>query len=182
MKLTLRNVRISFPTLWEPEVINGQGVPKFSAAFLLPRDHKQIKELNDAIDQVAKDKWAARSAQIMKASKAKDRHPLHDGDTKTFAGFEGHWYVNASNTVRPKVRDKDGQTDLIPTDGKPYAGCYVNAVIELYPQDNKHGQHVNATLLGVQFVKDGEAFAGGGAASDDDFEDLSADDEDDDLS
>lgn len=179
MKLTLRNVRISFPTLWEPEVINGQGEPKFSAAFLLPRDHKQIKEFNEAVDQVAKDTFKAEAAKVMKASKAKDRHPLHDGDTKSFAGFEGNWYINASNTVRPKVRDRDGQTDLIPSDGRPYAGCYVNAIIELYGQNNKHGQHVNASLLGVQFVKDGEAFAGGSSASDDDFEDLSAEDDED---
>jgi hypothetical protein len=179
MKLTLRNVRLSFPTLWEPEVINGQGEPKFSAAFLLPRDHKQIAEFNAAVDQVAKDKWAAKSATVLKASKAKDRHPLHDGDTKTFAGFEGQYYVNASNLVRPKIKDRDGKADLIPSDGKPYAGCYVNAIIELYAQDNKHGQHVNCTLLGVQFVADGEAFAGGGTASDDDFEDLGGEDEDD---
>lgn len=177
MKVTLRNVRLSFPTLWTPEVINGQGEPKYSAAFLLPRDHKQLAEFKAAVDQVAKDKWGAKAEQVMKASKAKDRHPLHDGDAKSFAGFEDHWYVNASNTVRPKVRDKDGKTDLIPEDGKPYAGCYVNAIIELYAQNNKHGQHVNCTLLGVQFVADGEAFAGGGSASDDDFADLSTEDD-----
>ena len=37
---------------------------------------------------------------------------------------------------------------------------------------------MNATLLGVQFVRDGAAFAGGTTASDDDFEDLSADEAD----
>jgi hypothetical protein len=32
---------------------------------------------------------------------------------------------------------------------------------------------VNASLRGVQFLRDGDAFAGGGAASDDEFDDVS---------
>ncbi|MDQ9777799.1 DUF2815 family protein, partial [Acinetobacter baumannii] len=48
---------------------------------------------------------------------------------------------------------------------------------ELWCQDNNYGKRINASLRGVQFLKDGEAFAGGGIASEDDFEDLSAADE-----
>ncbi|WP_244126983.1 ssDNA-binding protein, partial [Xylella fastidiosa] len=65
------------------------------------------------------------------------------------------------------------RTPLAAQDGRPYAGCYVNANIELWAQDNNYGKRINASLGGVQFLRDGEAFAGGGVASVEDFEDLS---------
>jgi hypothetical protein len=49
----------------------------------------------------------------------------------------------------------------------------VVAIVELWAQDNSWGKRINATLKGVQFYQDGEAFAGGVSASADDFEDLS---------
>jgi hypothetical protein len=51
----------------------------------------------------------------------------------------------------------------------------VNASIELWCQDNNYGKRINASLRGVQFLKDGEAFAGGGVANADEFDDLAAD-------
>ena len=60
--------------------------------------------------------------------------------------------------------------------GKPYSGCYVNAFVEFWTQDNNYGKRVNATLLGVQFYRDGESFSGGGVADTDDFDDLTAED------
>ncbi|MWN55950.1 ssDNA-binding protein, partial [Escherichia coli] len=53
------------------------------------------------------------------------------------------------------------------------AGCYVNAVIDIWAQDNNFGKRINASLGGVQFLRDGDAFAGGGVASADDFDDIS---------
>ncbi|EOA7521129.1 ssDNA-binding protein, partial [Escherichia coli] len=35
------------------------------------------------------------------------------------------------------------------------------------------GKRINASLGGVQFLRDGDAFAGGGVASADDFDDIS---------
>lgn len=102
----------------------------------------------------------------------KDRLALHDGDVKAdYAGYEGNMFLNSRNTVRPLVIDRD-KTPLAATDGKPYAGCYVHASIELWCQDNNFGKRINATLRGVQFFKDGDAFAGGGTASEDEFEDI----------
>ena len=178
MKLTVKNVRLAFPDLWVATTVKGEGKPAFGASFLLPKDHPQVAAIKEAIKQTAVDKWGAKADQVLKASKAKDRYPLHDGDTKAqYSGYEGNLYISARNASRPKVRDRDGTTDLTQADGKPYSGCYVNAVLEFYAQNNSYGQHVNATLLGVQFIKDGEAFAGGGTAADDDFEDMGADTE-----
>lgn len=172
MKLKIHNVRIAFPQLFEPKTVNGEGAPAFSAAFLMAPDHPAVAELEKAFDVVGKDKWGAKWPQIKKELMVKDRLALHDGDVKAdYAGYEGNMFLNSRNTVRPLVIDRD-KTPLAATDGKPYAGCYVHASIELWCQDNNFGKRINATLRGVQFFKDGDAFAGGGTASEDEFEDI----------
>ena len=177
MKLTLKNVRLAFPVLFTAQTVNGEGDPAFSASFLLPNDSPQIAEINKAIDQVAKEKWGEKAAGILKTMRGTDKACLHDGDMKAqYGGYEGHQYVSARGKTRPTVIDRD-KTPLTAADGKPYSGCYVNAIVELWTQDNNYGKRVNASLAGVQFFKDGEAFAGGAVASADDFEDLGVEEE-----
>ena len=170
MKIKLENVRLAFPNLFEAKTVNGEGEPAFSASFLLPPKHPAIKTLRDAFEAVGKDKWGAKWPTVKKEIEAKDRLALHDGDTKAdYAGFAGNLFVSARNKTRPLVIDRD-KSPLTSADGRPYAGCYVHASIELWAQDNNYGKRINASLRGVQFFKDGDAFAGGGAASDDEFD------------
>jgi hypothetical protein len=87
---------------------------------------------------------------------------------------------------------KDGNGHWIEAEpgGKaaPYAGCYVNATIVVWAQDNEHGKRINAQVKAVQFFKDGEAFGAAAVNPDDEFTDDMAgevggdftDDEDDD--
>lgn len=172
MKVKLNNVRLAFPQLYEAKTVNGEGKPAFSATFLLDPTHPDIKALNAAIDAVAKDKWGAKADAILKTARAADKVCLHNGDTKAeYAGFEGNFYVSARNATRPTVIDAD-KSPLTAQDGKPYAGCYVNAVVDIWAQDNNYGKRVNASLGGVQFFRDGDAFAGGGAASADEFDNI----------
>lgn len=174
MKVKLTNVRLAFPVLFEAKTVNGEGKPAFSASFLLDPADPQVKALNQAIEQVAKDKWGAKAEAILKQMRAQDKVALHDGDLKAnYDGFPGNLYVSARSAPRPLVIDKD-KSPLTEQDGKPYAGCFVNASIELWPQDNNYGKRVNASLRGVQFFRDGDAFAGGGAASEDEFDDISS--------
>lgn len=174
MKIKLNNVRLAFPSLFEAKTVNGEGKPAFSATFLIDPADPQVKTLNAAIDQVAKEKWGAKADAMIKQMRAADKVCLHNGDLKaSYDGFPGNLFVSARNPVRPTVVDAD-KTPLVESDGKPYAGCYVHAVLELWPQDNNYGKRVNATLMGVQFLRDGDSFTGGGAASEDDFDDVSA--------
>jgi hypothetical protein len=65
----------------------------------------------------------------------------------------------------------DGKAPLSASDGKPYSGCYVNALVELWAQAHaEHGKRINASLMGVQFSKDGERLSGGATAAADDFD------------
>lgn len=175
MKLMLRNVRIAFPTLFEPKTVNGEGEPRFSATFIIPKNHPQIAEVNKVIDSVAAEKWKDKATAKIKQARVKDRVCLHDGDLKAeYEGFTSHYYISANNKTRPLVLDSD-KSPLIAADGKPYAGCYVNAQIDIWAQDNTYGVGINASLSGVQFYKDGDAFSGSAPANPDDFDDLSTD-------
>lgn len=176
MKIKLNNVRLSFAQLFEAKTVNGEGKPAFSASFLINPSDPQIAAINAAIDAVAKDKWGAKADAQLKAMRTADKTCLHSGDLKAnYEGFEGMMYVSSRNTLRPTVIDVD-KTPLVAENGKPYSGCYVNAVVELWAQDNNYGKRINATLMGVQYFKEGESFSGGGVADADDFDDLSIDD------
>lgn len=181
MKIKLQNVRLAFPDIFEAKTVNGEGDPAFSATFLMAPDHPAIDKIRAAFEKLGKEKWGARWATVKKEIETKDRLALHDGDTKAdYAGFEGNMYISARNRTRPLVIDRD-KSPLTMADGKPYAGCYVHASIELWCQDNNYGRRINASLRGIQFYKDGDAFSGGGAASEDEFEDIEDGSDADDL-
>lgn len=173
--MQLKNVRLAFPALFEPKAVNPGDKPKFGGSFLLPPDHPQVAEIRQNIIQTARDKWGEKADAILKELKAKDRLCLHDGDTKAqYDGFEGMLYVSASSDARPTLIDRD-KTPLVEADGRPYAGCYVVVSIDIWAQDNNYGKRINATLRGVQFSKDGDAFSGARPADADEFDDLGGD-------
>lgn len=179
MRILLRDVRLAFPSLWQATAPKGGGEAAFSASFLMPKTHKQLAELAAAFKTLAKEKWGAKADSVYKALEAADKLCLHDGDGKAeYEGFEGNKYVSSRSKTRPSVFDGQRQ-ELTQADGKPYSGCFVNASIELWAQDNSFGKRINAQLRGVQFLRDGDAFAGGGQPADaDEFDEISAPDED----
>lgn len=177
MKLTIKRARLAFPQIFEAVAVNGEGDPAFSATLLIDPTDPQVKQINDAIDTVAREKWGVKADAILKQLRATDKVALHDGSTKaSYAGFEGKLYVSARSKTRPLVVGKD-RSPLTQADGVIYGGCYVNAIVEFWAMDNQFGKRIAATLTGIQFAADGEAFSGGRAASVDDFEDISMDEE-----
>lgn len=179
MKVKLQNVRLAFPELFEPKTVNGEGEPAYSATFLFPPDHPGTKLMEEAIEEVGKEKWKAKwdsgKGSVKGELESKDKTCLHDGDQKVnYDGFEGNLYVSARNKSRPTVIDGLKQP-LTRADGKPYGGCYVNANVEVWAQDNKYGKRINATLRGVQFYRDGESFSGGTPAGVDEFDEVDED-------
>ena len=182
MKLMLTDVRGAFLTLFEAKTVNGEGDPAYSGSFLIdpstPAGKKLIAQIEAAQDEVGKAKWGAKWDTIKKQIGANDRFALHNGDTKAeYDGFSDMMFVSTRSKVRPLVIDRD-RAPLTAADGRVYSGCYVNAQIELWAQDNSYGKRINAQLKGVQFVRDGDAFGGGGTpASADDFGDLGVDNE-----
>jgi hypothetical protein len=173
-RILIKNVRLAFPNLWEPTTVGGEGEPRYSANLILPSDHPQLDEIRKKLQAVAKEKWAAKAVEIYKGLEKTDKLALHDGDTKTqYDGFAGNWFLAtaAQQTARPTVIDGN-RTPLTPKDGRPYAGCYVNVSVDFWAQDNKYGKRINAQLRGVQFLRDGDAFAAGRPADSEEFEEV----------
>lgn len=170
MKVVLKNVRLSFPELFKAKAVSDGDKPAFSVTAIFPPDSPNVAALNEAFKTAATEKWASKAPDVLKALKAGDKTALHDGDAKAYDGFAGNLYVGARNAKRPQVRDRDGTTPLIEEDGKIYAGCYANVIVDIWAQDNKYGKRLNASLLGVQFLRDGDPLAGGSTAEESDFE------------
>lgn len=175
MKVKLENMRGAFLNLFEPRAFGEDGSdPAYGGSFICAKDHPAVKIINDAIEAVAKEKWEAKAAEVLKQLRTADRICLHDGDTKPdYLGFPGNFFIAARNKARPLVLDRD-KSPLTAADGKPYSGCYVNITLDIWAQQNKYGKRINATLSGVQFLKDGDAFTGAPPSSPEDFEDLAA--------
>jgi hypothetical protein len=170
-KIKLSNVRLSFPSLFRKAVFSGEET-KFEATFLLDKiaQADKIAEIDAAIKHLIKD--GLKGAKL-----PADKICLRDGDDVEYAGYAGHMSIKASSSKRPMVLDRD-RSPLAEDDNRLYAGCHVNAIIELWAQNNQWGKRINANLLGVQFFKDGEPFSDGVTASADDFDAFDASEED----
>lgn len=178
MKIQLPNVRLAFAnSLFEAKQVNGEGDPRHSAVFIIdPANKALVKKIDDAILAVATEKWKDKAKGVLADLEKKGRvcflkAPKTNQNGEVYEGFEDTYSITASNKARPLVIDRD-KTPLTQADGRPYSGCYVNGLIELWAQDNQWGRRINASLKGVQFVKDGDAFGGGTPASPDEFDDL----------
>lgn len=170
--MILNDVRMSFPDLFEPRPQGESAtVEKHAATFLIPSGSELEKKVEAEILAAAERKWPGKGAAVIKQIRGNNmRFCLRPEGEKDYAGYADHVFFKATNVSRPTVIDRD-KTPLTKADGKPYSGCYVNASVEFYGYEN-NGKGIAASLKGVQFFRDGDAFAGGGVASPDDFDDL----------
>lgn len=184
-EVKLRNVRLSFAHLFEPQVPKPDkdgkvGAATFNANFLVSKTTEQGKQnaklLKEAKERVIKAKWPKGDVKL-KPEKLCTR----DGDLESYDGYAGHLYVSARSPAdRPpdlvsNRRGGDGKWIRVkPQDGLLYSGCYVNAIVRLWAQDNEHGRRVNASIETVQFYSHGEAFGAQRVDADDAFDDEDA--------
>lgn len=161
-EVRLENVRLSFAHLFEPqdgkvdEETGKKGEDKYNCAFLMSKTDdtgtKNLQRIKKAADAVKKNKWGDNIPKLKP-----EKVCLRDGELEDWDGYDGHFYLTASNTRPPVLVDRD-RAPLKKSDGKLYSGCFVNAIVRLWAQDNKHGKRLNASLEAVQFYKHGEAF------------------------
>jgi hypothetical protein len=173
-RILLKDVRLAFPNLFEPTTVNGEGKPRYSATLLMPADHAQLEEIKRKIDAIAKEKWREKATALLAGLYKTGKVALHDGDEKAqYDGFPGNFFVTAAaqENAAPTVIDRD-RSPLSQRSGRPYAGCYVNASLEFWAQDNAYGKRINCTLRGIQFFKDGDSFSAGRPADADEFEEV----------
>lgn len=155
----LPNVRLSFPHLFIAHAMKAadgtEQEPRFSATFLFDnQEHGALLDrIDNLIDRLALDEFK---------KKVGFKRCLRDGNEKSeLEGYgDGKSFITASNKARPGVVDRQ-LNPIAEADSIIYAGCYVNATIRLWVQNNNWGKRVNAQLRAVQFVKDGESFGAG---------------------
>ena len=185
IKLMLNDVRCSFLTLGDPEYYQGQKTKdtdkrRWSATALIPASSPYKAQIDKALKDAAlaqwEKKWETYYENIIVDPKG---CCWIDGKRKEYDGYQGHWALTAhrpEDKGRPIVFDTDKSPIYKPNNeiyegkaGRIYSGCFVNMQVEIWAQDNKTGKGLRATLLGIQRVRDGDAFGGGAAPNADDF-------------
>lgn len=160
--IQLKNVRLSFPSLFKKAVFDGKE-GKYEATFLIDKSDTKTKEkLDKAIENAIKES---------KIKVPSDKVCLKDGDNVDYDGYENQWSLKASSNKRPTVINKD-KAPIIEEDDVIYAGCYVNAIIDFWVQNNGFGKRINANLKGIQFLKDGDSFGQGNVDVTEEFDNI----------
>lgn len=190
--VTLKNVRLSFPHLFEPSASIEDGPKKYRASFLMdpetPDGKANIAALKKAFDAAALGVWKTKEkADKIRNKLDSDRSGVRDGEDCTnkegdiYAGYEGMMALSATNGKRIKVLRRD-KTRIEKEDAAEiYGGCYVNAVVSVWAtnQEKHGGNGMFATLEIVQYRSKGEPF-GAAELDEDDYLEAMEDEEDDD--
>ncbi len=177
--IMLKHVRLSFPDLFEAVQFEGAGNFTFRASFLVEKDSENDKTIRAALQRTAIAKWGDKAKLIVEGNvdiagiKGQSKQYCYiSGDMKAYDGYAGKMALSTSRPKdkgRPLVIGKD-KSPLTAEDGKIYGGCFVNAKVSFWAQDNKFGKAMRATLIAVQFAADGDAFGGAPPANADGFE------------
>jgi len=186
-RVYLKNVRLSYPHLFDRQKASEDAEPKFSAAFLIDpttKDGKKNIKLIEAAIEAAKEQ-----AGFTDKTKFKDNRVCYfDGNENTDdegnvkAGYEDMMVIKASN--KDPVRLLTRKKKEVERDKSPfYGGCYVECILGLYGTKKGGSPGIFASLDGVRFWDDGEPFGKTQVGDDewDDDEDDEDEDEDDDL-
>lgn len=167
--LKLQSVRLSFADLFTAKPFAPGQKATYRASFILdpanPVHAKSIAEIKAAMSKLAAEAFPGEKLGA-------DRLCLKNGNTKPYDGWKDMIILTASNTVRPVVVDRHRNPVTESDKGAPYSGCYVNASVTLWTQNNSFGKRINCNLRGVQFVRDGQAFGVAPVDAEDEFEAL----------
>ncbi len=187
--IKLKNVRIAFvDDLRRAAQFDGQGAFRYSATFLVAPGSENDKVILDAITEAATDAWGKKAEAMLTGFRGNTNKFCYiDGNTKPdYEGFEDMFYLSShrkQDDGRPLLLDNvadpetgkparlvDSAGEWLPgKEGRIYAGCYVNATLDIYAQ-TKNYPGIRASLKGVQFAADGDSFSGARRANEDDFE------------
>lgn len=173
--ILLSKVRLSFPHLVEPHAAGGNpdAPKKYSADFVMDAEHPAYKQFMGRYLEMAQAKWGEHASQVMKLIQSDRKLRCYGNgdekiDKKTFqpySGYAGKVFISANKAEAPQMIDEAGRP-VDPMNSmayqmmarKLYGGCFVNAAVKPWLQDNKHGRGIRCDLVAVQFAEDGEAF------------------------
>lgn len=165
-RLILKNVRLSFPKVFEPESFQ-DGPLRYSTMILIDKaDTATVAELRKAEANAAEEgrnkfgaKWKPSGSIIHDADE--------DGTADDYPERAGHLYLtvgtNASaNFPKPGVVDKSGQTIIDPSE--VYSGVYAHVSVSPYAYNNTLKKGVSFGLNNLMILGHGERLSGGPSA------------------
>ena len=166
--IKLPEARLSFPALWSAESFRGDDSAKrYRASFLLDPSNKvhekAIKQIKANANALIKAEWGKKIPKLSVC------FGLADDDGYEYDGYEGMFYVKTSSTTRPGVVNRD-KSYITEEDGIVYAGCFVNATIELWTRKRQDNRGISAQLRAVQYVSEGAAFGAGRIDAEEEFD------------
>ena len=180
-KVVTGKVRFSFCHIFEPQVPQGGGDPKYSVTLLIPKsDTATLGKIKQAMEE-ARELFVKRNGA--NSLPAKPNHTLHDGDGVRDSGdpygpeCKGCYVITVSSKQKPII--VDNMRNEITDPAEVYSGCYGRAAINFYGYNSNGKKGISAGLLSVQKLHDGEPFGTVGSA--DDFDDDYKDDDGDDV-
>ena len=176
----ISSARLSFPHLSEPQrqvnAQTGKERVSYNCELLLPQDSPDFQKFMAQYGKLALEKWKdhAQAAMQLIQSDRKSRcfgmgnEKVNKKTYQPYEGYAGNVYITAGRDTPPQIIQADG-TAIDPNNSmayqqltrKLYGGCYVNAAVKIWLQDNSHGRGVRCDLVAIQFAKDGDAFGEG---------------------
>src|SRR5574343_606218 len=175
----LSNARWSFPWIVDPQVKKndkGVDVAAYNCDLILPPNDPAFQKFMQMYAALAQEKWKEHAQAAMQSIQGDRKNRCFGAgeertNKKTFQpydGYVGHVYLSARSTRQPQIIRPDG-TPVDPANtmeirgvaSKLYAGCYVNAVVKPWLQQNSNGIGCRCDLIAIQFAKDGDPFGSG---------------------
>ena len=187
--VVVKGARLSFPHIYEPqEQENDDGTTRYSynAVLMIPKEDNPnlastLKLIKEGSREAKKKAWGdEKNWPKIPASMTCFKDGDNDDHFQTPRDeYAGHYILSASSPKKypPRVITNRKGSDnkwLEAEEGRknaPYAGCFVNGIIELYGQKKdpkrKMPNRINASFSTIQFLRDGEPFANRGGDPDD---------------
>ena len=187
----LKKVRIAFiDGLFEAEQYENKGEFRHSATFIVVPGSENDKAIQAAIEKEAQAMWNKKAASMLEDLRGDKKAFSYWKNKKSSSGdiYDGFENMYALSAVRKQkdgapiflhiTRDPDtGKAKrLTGKEGVIYAGCYVNAKVEMWAQGGKYNG-MRCGLLGVQFCDHGDSFGGASRPTDDGFDSVDAEDD-----
>lgn len=188
-RIKIKQVRLGYPVLFTPKGFKGEdgkeGTPKYSATFYLDkkRNKADIAAVKaeiaavQAASTLAKHKFPAEKVALREVPEDKiDEQGLISGTDIVAADT---MVLSASNAKKVPVVNKNPAQTVSEADDIVYGGCYVNASVSFWVQNNQWGKRINGSLEGVQFFGDADRFGRAPVNAEEEFENIEGEDDDD---
>lgn len=173
MKLNIF-VRCAYPHVFEARenAFNANGGKKYECTALFEKDGEVHKSVLAAMQAAAKNKWGDKAQRYFE--EALDNKNTRMVQKDIDLGLMRFTARRRETDGAPAVVDQ--KLNRLPaSSGLPYGGCWINMRVDIWAYDNNGSRGFSATLLGIQFVKDGEPLGGAAAASTEGFEAIETD-------